>query len=151
MRRGIVPHAYYVDASNVAELADFDFVFVCVDKGPARKLVADYLVVQGVPFTDVGMDVVMNKDTLELDATCRVTTATKTKNDHLSGCLPVHVDEAAALYEQNIQVADLNALNAQIAVIKWKQLFGFYEDRFKSHQTVYTLSLQSLSRDEQSR
>ena len=93
----------------------------------------------------------MNKVTLELDGTCRATTSTRQKHDHLAGCLPTHDDDADALYRQNIQVADLNALNAQLAVIKWKQLFGFYEDRFKSHQSVYTTSLQSLTRDQQHR
>ena len=29
-------------------------------------------------------------------------------------------------YNRNIQIADLNALNAAFAVIKWKKLFGFY-------------------------
>jgi len=148
MRRGIIPHGEFIDASNVAALADFDFVFVCVDKGPARKLVCEFLVAKGVPFVDVGMDVVMDKETLELDGTCRATTATKTKNAHISGCLPTDDDDAEALYQQNIQVADLNALNAQLAVIKWKQLFGFYQDRFKSHHAVYTLSIQSLTREE---
>ncbi len=151
MRRGIIPHAYYVDASNVAEFIGFDFVFVSVDKGSARKLICDFLVAEKMPFIDVGMEVVMNKETLELDGTCRATTATPQKSDHLAGCLPTHDDEADALYRQNIQVADLNALNAQIAVIKWKQLFGFYEDRFKSHQATYTVSLHSLTRDEQSK
>jgi len=150
MRREIVPHAYYLDASNISELVGFDFVFVSVDKGSARKLISEFLVAREVPFIDVGMDVVMNKETLELDGTCRVTASTREKNDHLAGCLPTHDDEADALYRQNIQVADLNALNALLAVIKWKQLFRFYEDRFKAYQTVYTASLQSLTRDQQS-
>jgi len=149
MRRGVIPHQYFLDASNVAELVGFDFVFVCVDKGRARKVICDFLVAERIAFADVGMDVVMNKETLELDASCRVTTSTKQKSDHVAGCLPTHDDDADALYRQNIQVADLNALNAQLAVIKWKQLFGFYEDRFKSHHAVYTLALQSLTRDEQ--
>lgn len=45
-------------------------------------------------------------------------------------------------------MADLNALNAQLAVIKWKQLFGFYEDRARSHQATYTVATQSLTRGE---
>jgi hypothetical protein len=149
MRRGIVPHPYYLDAANVDELAGFDFVFVCVDKGLARKTVCEFLVTQGLPFVDVGMGVVMDRDSLKLDGTCRVTTATTEKNDHVAGCIPMTEDDGDALYRQNIQVADLNALNAQLAVIKWKQLFGFYEDRFVAHQTAYTVSLQSLTRDEQ--
>lgn len=150
MRKGIIPHAYYLDTNNVSELADFDFVFICVDKGLARKAVCEYLISQGIPFIDVGMDVVMDPDTLELDGTCRITTATSFKADHIARSVPMDADESDALYRQNIQVADLNALNAQLAVIKWKQLFGFYEDRFKSHHSAYTVATQSLTRGEQS-
>lgn len=148
MRRGIMMHPYYLDEGNVSELAGFDFVFVCVDKGLARKIICEYLVSQGVRFIDVGMDVVMNQETGELDGTCRVTTATPDKHDHIGRSIPMDDDESDALYRQNIQVADLNALNAQLAVIKWKQLFGFYEDTVNSHHSAYTVTFQSLTRGE---
>jgi len=148
MRKGIVAHPYHIDATNVSELAGFDFVFVSVDKGGARRIVCEYLLSEGVPFVDVGMDVVMNPTTLELDGTCRVTTATRHKHDHFARSVPTDDDESDALYRQNIQIADLNAINAQLAVIKWKQLFGFYEDRPKSHYTTYTVAFQSLTRGE---
>ncbi len=148
MRKGLVPHAYFIDESNVSELAGFDFVFVCVDKGSARNTICGYLAAQGIPFVDVGMDVVMDPQTQQLDGTCRVTTVTPFKNDHAANYIPMDDDESDALYRQNIQVADLNALNAQLAVIKWKQLFGFYEDRARSHQATYTVATQSLTRGE---
>jgi len=148
MRRGLVPHPYYLDGENVVELAGFDFVFVCVDRGEARKTVCEYLAGQGIPFIDVGMDVVMDPRTLELDGTCRVTTITRDANEHLARSIPMDADNGDALYRQNIQVADLNALNAQLAVIKWKQLFGFYEDVARSRHTAYTVATQSLTRGE---
>jgi hypothetical protein len=33
---------------------------------------------------------------------------------------------------RNIQIADLNALNAALAVVKWKKLYRFYVDLEKS-------------------
>ena len=149
IRKGIIPHPYYLNAENVTELDGFDFAFVCVDSGKARKTVCEYLIAQCIPFVDVGMDVVMDSETLELDGTCRVTTATRDKSDHIPRCVPMDDDDSEALYRQNIQVADLNALNAQFAVIKWKQLFGFYEDRFRSFHAAYTVATQSLTRGEQ--
>jgi hypothetical protein len=151
MRSGLVSHPYYLDDNNVTELAGFDFVFVCVDRGEARRTVCEYLSAQGIPFIDVGMDVVMNPTTLELDGTCRVTTIVRGANEHLARSIPMDVDGGDALYRQNIQVADLNALNAQLAVIKWKQLFGFYEDVARSHHTAYTVATQSLTRGETGR
>lgn len=150
MRRGIVPHQYFINLDNVSELGLFDFVFICVDKGPARLLISKYLRSMAVPFVDVGMDVQMDPDTSLLDGTCRVTACTKSKHDHLAVCLPTDDDDEDALYRKNIQIADLNALNAQLAVIKWKQIFGFYEDSFQAHQIVFTVATSSLAREERS-
>ena len=41
------------------------------------------------------------------------------------------------MYSHNIQIAELNALNAALAVIKWKKLAGFYVDLEGEHFTVY--------------
>ena len=43
-------------------------------------------------------------------------------------------------YATNIQIADLNALNALMAVIKWKKLSGFYQD-LKKNTIQLTLSI----------
>jgi tRNA A37 threonylcarbamoyladenosine dehydratase len=50
MRKGIVPHPYFITAENVAELAGFDFVFVCVDDGGARRIICEFLTRACVPF-----------------------------------------------------------------------------------------------------
>jgi hypothetical protein len=52
--------------------------------------------------------------------------------------------DAANEYEENIQIADLNALNAAIAVIGWKKLFGFYRDLANALHTSYTIDTDSL-------
>src|SRR6202035_73221 len=41
MRRGIVSHPAHVDASNIDELRDADFVFVCIDDGPAKAFIIE--------------------------------------------------------------------------------------------------------------
>jgi hypothetical protein len=47
-------------------------------------------------------------------------------------------------YEANIQIADLNALNAALAVIKWKKLYGFYADQEGELHTTYTIDCNML-------
>ena len=42
------------------------------------------------------------------------------------------------MYASNIQVADLNAFNALMAVIKWKKLRGFYRDLEQELHSTYT-------------
>lgn len=60
----------------------------------------------------------------------RVTTSTSSRRDHVSARkrIPYSAGDANNEYSRNIQIADLNALNAALAVIKWKKLRGFYLD-----------------------
>ena len=51
--------------------------------------------------------------------------------------IPQHVDfseESDDAYNTNIQIAELNALNATMAVIKWKQYFKVYMDNNRKQQ-----------------
>lgn len=102
----------------------------------------------GTPFVDVGMSIEMVKDTLKLVGTCRFTLSTPSKTDHLSRYVPIDEDAEEVIYRQNIQVSDMNALNAQLAVMKWKQLFGFYQDDVHAHNGTFSVNSQSLTRDE---
>jgi molybdopterin/thiamine biosynthesis adenylyltransferase len=56
MRRGVIRRPEVITADNVASLAGFDFVFVCVDRASVRKLISDFLHTQDTPFIDVGME-----------------------------------------------------------------------------------------------
>ncbi len=136
MHSGIVDHTVYIDASNVEELHDMDFVFVCVDDGESKKMIVEKLEAFGVPFVDVGMGVRVSDDVLA--GTVRVTTNTPNKRDHFRN--RVSFEELGNNeYNRNIQVADLNALNAALAVIKWKKLFGFYLDlKSEYHSQFHT-------------
>lgn len=152
MRWGIVTHPYHLDETNLQELAGFDFVFIAVDKGSARKALSEFLCQAGVPFIDVGMGISRGDDergAVSLRGKCRVTLASELKHDHLGHSLDFQDDEDAALYQSNIQVADMNAINAALAVLRWKQFMGFYLDLEQAHNLNYTLSFQSVARSEQ--
>ena len=60
LHRGIRPHAFFLDGTNVGALAGLDFVFVCMDVGPAKRVVIDYLVANGISFVEVGMGVTVD-------------------------------------------------------------------------------------------
>lgn len=147
MRTGIVPHPQYLTAANLGEVAGMDFAFVCVDKGPVRKLICDYLQAKGIAFVDVGMDLQLGPEAANLIGTCRATLCTPEKSDHFPLHVPMAEGPEEDLYRKNIQVADLNAFNAALAVIKWKQLWGFYQDLFQAHHITYTVNSQSMTRD----
>lgn len=148
MRRGVIPHECYLDDANVGQLIGFDFVFLCVDKPAVRKLVTDYLHSQKTPFIDVGMELELIEDQQCLIGTSRVTLSTPEKYDHYPRHVSLKENGGDDLYRTNIQVADLNALNAAMAVIKWKKYCGFYQDCYREHQSAYAINAHQLTRDE---
>ncbi len=131
MRRGIVDHPVYLDAGNVEELRGMDFVFVCLDKNRPKRLIVEKLEEFHVPFTDVGMGIQVTDEAL--GGMLRITTSTAQKRDHFRERVSFEDGPGDDEYNRNIQIADLNAMNAALAVIKWKKLFGFYRD-LKSEQ-----------------
>jgi hypothetical protein len=45
-------------------------------------------------------------------------------------------DDPDDIYRRNVQIAELNALNASIAMIRYKQLRGFYVDDNQSYHLL---------------
>lgn len=141
MHRAIVAHPYPVDPSTIDELRDMAFVFICVDDGSARQLVVEKLHEWGTPFIDVGLGV--SEEHGSIGGLLRVTTSTPEHNAHVENRLPFKAGPEDD-YRRNIQVADLNALNGTLAVIRWKKLVGFYDDLEHEHNSFYELDGNSL-------
>ena len=66
------------------------------------------------------------------------------KKDHLNNHILFSDNDRDNAYSTNIQIADINALNASLAVIKWKKTLDFYSDREKEYTNLYTINTQSL-------
>lgn len=140
MHRGVVAHDFYIDETTVQHIGIFDFAFVCMDPGTPKRLLVEHLERNGIPFVDVGMGVELVDETLT--GMLRVTTSTPDKRDHVREKKRISFANPGKdnLYAKNIQIADLNALNAALAVIKWKKLFGFYADLEREHNALYLIS-----------
>jgi len=146
MHKDIVPHAEYVDESNVERLLrGMPFAFICLDKGKPKALLLKKLDEYGIPFVDVGMGLFL-KDEM-LGGILRVTTSTPTQRV-ANARIPCGEEDADNEYDKNIQIADMNALNAALAVMKWKKLFGFYADNEREHYSTYTIDTNLLTSDE---
>ncbi len=144
MHKGIVDHPYNVVEDNVHELNDKEFVFICIDDGEAKKIIIDHLIKQKIPFIDVGMGVNINENDLSIYGQVRVTAGTAEKNDHIDKKIDFSVEESDNEYNRNIQIADLNALNAIMAVIQWKRMFGFYWCKEIVHSSVFVVSANEI-------
>lgn len=137
LRRGIYPHPVYVTAGNVDELLDMDFVFLSMDPNEHKKLIVDRLNDSQVPFVDTGIGVMANP--AGLGGLVRVTTSLPEKRGHIDDGHLISYTGGDDDYETNIQVAELNALAAVLAVIAFKKKFGFYRDDEHELHSLFTI------------
>lgn len=144
MRRNIIPHPQFIDETNLTELNHMGFVFLCIE-GAIKRMVVNYLIESKIPFIDVGIGLSNHENSL--GGLIRATTCTPEYNKHANTRIDFGEGEHNE-YTQNIQIADANALNAALAVIKWKKLRGFYVDLRQEHNTVYGIDTNTLTNDE---
>lgn len=144
MRKNIFPHTQFIDETNVVDLGQMNFVFLCIE-GENKKVVVDYLVERKISFIDVGIEMYDDRDTIGGNA--RVTTSTPGFHEHLSRRINFSANEENE-YSRDIQIADMNALNAALAVIKWKKISGFYFDMEHEYNTTYGIITNLIVNDD---
>jgi len=144
-RRNIVPHPVRVTEGNVDELLAMDFVFLTLDAGPSKRIIVERLKEHGVAFVDCGMGVQRQDNSLR--GIVRVTTGAKDHCEHLDRRIS-YADVGADEYDWNIQTADLNMLNAAMAVLKWKKLCGYYVDSKHEYNSQFTVARNQLHNGE---
>ena len=134
---GIISHPYYIDHSNVDQVVEMDFVFVSIDGGTGRNFLLDKLIEYEVPFIDVGIGI--DESQGKLEGMARITIGTRDVIESSSKHLSISQLATRDEYHTDIQIADLNALNAALAVIRWKKYLGFYSDLESEFHSVYTI------------
>ena len=145
MHKQVVSHACYVTEENLSERDIMSYVFIAIDKSPARRIIINYLLQKGIPFIDLGLGVNIAEGNLV--GTLRMTSGTASKNDHLFLRVP-SADDTNNEYDTNIQIAELNALTANLAVIKWKKMCGFYQDIKQEHHITYSINVSQLRNED---
>ena len=124
-RKGLHVTSTFLDASSLDDLDGVTFAFVCVDKGVSRSGIFELLISKGIPFIDVGMG--LNRKRGSLNGMLRTTYYSVEHGEVIRDKdLAPLADGPDDEYRTNIQISELNALNASLAVIKFKQLRGFY-------------------------
>ena len=148
MRRGLVIHELYMDSSTSNQLAGLDFVFLCLDRGASKKAIVTTLIELDIPFIEVGMGVVRSNDSLS--GIIRVAVGTKEAHEKILKKINFSEgDGPEDEYSTNIQIAELNALNACLAVIRWKKLFGFYRDSSDAHFISYSIAANEMINEDE--
>ncbi|MBT1157123.1 ThiF family adenylyltransferase [Aminobacter anthyllidis] len=134
-RKGLHLEAKAIDSNCEADFAGVTFAFVCVDKGTARAEIFDLLMRLGIPFIDVGMGLVRQNGALA--GMVRTTTFLPENAAEVrgKGLVPL-TDPPGNEYRLNIQIAELNALNASIAMLRYKQHCGFYAHELPAYNLL---------------
>lgn len=136
---GIKPHPQRVGPDNIAVLNGLDFVFVCVDDGPSRQVIVQGCHNASVPFVDVGMG--LNKGSNGLYGFVRTAGGQHGDLDRLNGTQYLPAENAHDQeYRNQPQIAELNALNAAVAVIRFKQHMGFFDRLTDSPAVVFDVA-----------
>jgi len=142
MRSGVAPHPVMLGADNATELEDTDFVFVCADHSPDVAAVAVWLRARKIPFVDVGMAITTVDDRLR--GVARTTLVASDTPDAIAIPESVADDE----YDANIQLVEINALNAALAVLRWKRHVGLILDQRGEDQSVYSIGMNAIANTE---
>ncbi|MCY4560115.1 MAG: ThiF family adenylyltransferase [Chloroflexi bacterium] len=123
MRRGIYAQGRYWRPEEEDSFEGLDFVFVAVDKTETRSALCEDLEKKGIPFVDVGMGIELRDGRVR--GSCQ---AFYSGED--PGRWRIAIPTVEGLGEQQyrqLQLADLGALNAALAVGLWRRHVGQYE------------------------
>lgn len=143
MRKGVYAHDVFVSDANVELLAGFDFVFLCIDADERKPALIDGLERLDIAFIDTGLGVVRG-DQGCLSGIVRVSTSTPQNREQARRHISFGAGDAKNEYSTNIQVVELNAANALLAVIKWKKLCGFYRDASGEHYAGFSIAANDI-------
>lgn len=138
MHKHILPHAEYITEENRSMLEELDFVFLCVDNSLAKRDICEFLLNQGIAFVDCGMGI--TNTTESLLGQVRTTLVTPENRQGMQMIDMSEVVPQEEVYATNIQIAELNCLNACQAVIQWKKYVGFYQNLRPHHTDIFSIN-----------
>ena len=109
-----------IDVNDITSLNEIDFAFVSLDNFKARSSITTVLMSSNIPFIVVGMSMDFqnnNKDTYFASCTTSI---------YVEGEVYENEKDSVDAYKQNIQIYEMNSLNANIAIIMFKKWSKFY-------------------------
>ncbi len=143
-RKGIIPHLINISNDEQDDIKFLDFVFVSVDHDIARNEIIKLLENNNTPYIDVGMFA-------HLSGNSKIILSSRTRTSFWYPSIPKKIYYNKKInrdkdddYSSNIQIAELNALNAAFAVIKWKKFMNYYHDFEKETMSIYDSNKNSL-------
>lgn len=124
MKRNVVPHPTRLTAANLKLLDGVTFAFVAIDACPEKAVIVSELERRKLPFVDVGMGLHLSSN--GIGGTLRAILSTEQNRALVRPHIPLDPGQRDNIYENNIQISDLNSHNADLAIQLWKGFRGFY-------------------------
>lgn len=128
----VVPHRTRAGAQQVAQFCDWgvSFAFVAIDPRDEKRQDEVYLALDeaNIPFVDAGMNVRLAND--RLSASLQVFSSYRLPKGAWRQAIPnarLCDEERRENPYRNSQIAELNALNAALAVIEWRKITEQFE------------------------
>lgn len=147
MKRNIIPHIYDITEANVDELASADFVFLSMEGGAVKLKIVEALEAMGKAFVNVSIGVKKSGDGNQLQAIVEVNGSTVDERQSFRQKVDFGEVDPDDPYTENIQVADLNAFNAAIAVLWWKKWAGVYVSSKRAYWMLIDTYLDGMYTD----
>ena len=152
LREGIYLHAVRVDSSSM--FAEFlsahpvDYAFVCIDQrkdcdSPRQDVVYAALSEAGVPFIDSGVSITLENDSVSGSVT---TSAYAAGSLAWKDAIPNARVEGNAPGYRNVQLPEVNALAASLAVMEWRRRTEQYVSESASFLHRFRLETPRISR-----
>lgn len=138
-RKGLTSEPKYIDATCSNKLDGVTFAFVCVDKGTSRAGIFDLLISMRIPFIDVGMGLSRKNGPLKGMIRTTYFSAEDGQKVREKGLAEL-TDSPDDMYRTNVQIGELNALNACLAIIRFKQLRGFYLEEIPHYHLLFDIA-----------
>ena len=139
MRRRVISHCTNIDRDNLGDLEGLSTVFLCMDGHPIKRQILQTCLASNTLVIDAGMGLYRVARTGPVAGILRTTMCDPERRDHVEGCIPLDEIDNDNEYDRNIQIVELNALNAALAVIRWKKEIGFYNDLERELHCEYTI------------
>ncbi|RYC10556.1 ThiF family adenylyltransferase [Nocardioides zhouii] len=137
MHTGIDTEQTYITDDNLNLLDDATFVFLAMDDATMKPAIAAHLIERHIAFIDIGMGI--EEIDSRLSGLLRMVFAGPGADvEDALARIPKPAEERDD-YGRNIQVADLNALNAVLAIGRWKRHLGFYADATSEDFATYSM------------
>ena len=137
-RHGLKIERGLIDSSSGPDLDGVTFAFVCVDKGSARTKIFDLLISKRIPFIDVGMGLDRKRGPVNGMVRATYYSSEDAQRVRDKGLAEMS-DQPDDIYRTNIQISEINALNACLAVIRFKQLRGFYFEELPCYHMLFEI------------